>query len=340
LIGLWFAALVLGGCGAPAGGGPGLPDWQRPELLYLLAQPYPSLYVEIDTVEGVQPDEDALAALKDFLRRHCHKPDGIRFLRDKPIPLTQAERTHPHGLALMHMSGPPGGGSAPQAAYLYVLIFDSKRMRLPKPHRVHVSTQYPCAIYIDVAWEPLLHKRAGARMAQHEAGHILGLCKNTSHGDGAHCRNKGCPMGGVTFSTSRWLFGLPPTAQQLCQDCLDDLTAARQSGPDGHLSFSGPALVRRENGYFVASLPLQIQVSFRPAASFDGRQMQAAAHKALAEAMAKARKGTKKQVLPLVHCPDDFEDAPARRAAYQRLTRDPDPRVAAWAKRELKKLQP
>jgi hypothetical protein len=29
---------------------------------------------------------------------------------------------------------------------------------------------------------------------RHESGHVLGLCQNTAHGDGAHCAKHGCLM--------------------------------------------------------------------------------------------------------------------------------------------------
>jgi hypothetical protein len=328
---------LLGGCGAPNDRSGPLPTWQEPELLYLQAQPYSKLYVEIDTVEGVDVDEGALAAFREFLREHCDKPGGTEFVQGKPIPLDEAQRMHLHFVALTQMNGPQQGPDDARTAYLYVLIYDSERMGL-ETSRPHVSARYPCAIYFNTAFDRAFSKQTASRLFQHEAGHVLGLCKNKSHANGAHCTNKSCLMGTVTVSISRWLFGIPPRKQELCQDCLRDLALARQAGPHQRMSFRGPALVRQEKGYLVASLPFHIKVSFRPLASFDGQEMAADARRLLVEAKAKARKTRRDVVVPLVHCRDRWKTVAEKRAALRRVIEDPSPYVANWAKEELKKL--
>jgi len=254
--------LVVAGCGDPEGlkrfNSP-LPIWQEPELLYLQGQPCDRLVVEIDTVEGTEVDDGFVPALKEFLSTHCEKPGGITYIHDSPIPLSEAKRSHPRLIALNQMAGPPTDARAERTAYLYILIYDSEQMGLSKTDRSHVSFRYPCAVYVNVAWNRLFHKRMAARMAQHEAGHILGLCKNPSHTSGAHCTNDGCLMGAITISVSGWLFGAPPRQQSLCGDCTADLALSKSPRIQLHkMSFRGPVLLRQEEGYFVAVLPFHV----------------------------------------------------------------------------------
>ncbi len=342
LIGFVCLASVLSGCGSSfkSTSGP-MPTYQKPELMYLLAEPYPRLYVEIDMVEGTEPDEKALAELKDFLAKHCDKPGGIEMVRDEPIPLAEAKKMHPHFIALKNMSGPPQSSDEKPTAYMYILFYDSKRLGHRKRVNPHVSGIYPCAIYYDVAYWKVFQKHFFAKVLRHEAGHVLGLCKSTTHGDGAHCRNKGClmrPKIGIRLRTI--LFGITPPEEyeNLCEDCLSDLETVRQSGLDEHLIFSGPVLVRREQSYFVASLPMTVKVSFQPIDSFDGREMFANTRRILVEAIAKAEKTKKNQVLSVVNCLDKFTSITDERAAYERLAKDPDQPVSGWAKHKIKEL--
>ena len=71
---------IVSGCGSKSAK---LPAYMRPELLYLKERPYSRLYVEVDTVEGVEVPEKWLDTLKGFLSTHCSKPDGIEIIRDE-----------------------------------------------------------------------------------------------------------------------------------------------------------------------------------------------------------------------------------------------------------------
>ena len=91
----------------------------------------------------------------------------------------------------------------------------------------------------------------------HEAGHAIGLCRNLSHGDGMHCSNPECLMQSkLLVNEARALAGLEPmTHQQLCHDCLSDITRYRNARSAANLHFMGPYLVRSEEKYHVLSLP-------------------------------------------------------------------------------------
>ena len=46
-----------------------------------------------------------------------------------------------------------------------------------------------------------------------------------------------------------------PSAGQLCDDCRNDLQVYKSEDADPNLEFKGPFLIRRQEGYSVASLP-------------------------------------------------------------------------------------
>jgi hypothetical protein len=60
---------------------------------------------------------------------------------------------------------------------------------------------------------------------------------------------------------------------RLCDNCEQDLSVCRQRPPDESLSFAGPFLVRRADGYCVASLPFcDILIGSPTPDMFDWRQ--------------------------------------------------------------------
>jgi hypothetical protein len=212
------------------------------ERMYLQASPYGRLYVKVDRVEGVGVDPRWLAELKDFLVTNCRKPDGVDVVRGEAIPLATVKGLSPNEIAGMRIEGPPSG--AGRAAYLYVLFYDSKKLGMKKPDNPHVSYgDYPCAIYYDVAYARKEQSYFAGNALRHEVGHALGLCKDRSHSDGAHCADKACLMY-WTFVLRRDWFKHPPVRKQLCEQCRQNLREAQAAGPDGRFSFSGPVLVR------------------------------------------------------------------------------------------------
>jgi hypothetical protein len=82
-IAIALASSVAGGCGPKSAK---FPTYTQPELLYVTAQRYTRLYVEVDVLEGVEVPQRWLDELRGFLSQHCDKPDGITMVRDAPIP--------------------------------------------------------------------------------------------------------------------------------------------------------------------------------------------------------------------------------------------------------------
>ncbi len=234
---------ALSGCGSKSGQ---LLTYMRPELLYLNPQPYSRLYVEVDTIEGFEVTDQLLNELKSFLNKYCSKPDGIEIVKDKPVPISEIEELS-IGLASILCTDGPGTGGIEQPAYLHVLFH--KKTGLEGGERTsRVSSFCPCGIFCTEG-------KAKAFALKHEAGHVLGLCKNTAHGDSAHCRNRGCMM--YAHRDLFWSLGSLAGLQmdKLCDDCQLDLELGKSELVEPNLLFKGPFLIRQEDGYSVASLP-------------------------------------------------------------------------------------
>ena len=336
ILAAWLLAAAAGctlGTSGPSGP---MPTWQTPEMLYLCPEPHRRLYVEIDTVQGAEPEEGAVASLRAFLEKHCDKPDGIQIARDAPIPLADVKGHHPEVVALLHMAGPPEQAGQAPPAYLYVLFYDSKALgQAGAVATPYVNLLYPCAILYDAAIFRKIPRGLAAALLRHEAGHLLGLCKNTDHGDGAHCRNKSCLMSCFTVSISRQLFGLPPRDRDkaLCQECLADMGAVKDAGGDGRMSLHGPILVREEQGYWVGVLPRVVLLSFRPP---PGRQWPW--REPFDHSRQFARKYAKLDPKGSVFFTQAPLEAAGLREAVARAARDPYPSAARLAEKLLKRL--
>ena len=245
-------ALIVIGCGTKSAP---LPIYMKPELLYLKDQPYSRLYVEIDKIEGVEVPSQWLDELKTFLDKYCEKPDGIEIAQDPPISLSAVKGMPTGAASILCIDGPDISNNS-QPAYLHVFFYDRNIGFKAEKGRPHVMGYCPCGILFDAGYFRISKGKAEEFSLKHELGHVLGLCKNPNHGDGAHCKNQGCLMykdPGLLPS-----FGLlldSRVEKQLCADCQRDIETWKSGDTDPKLSFKGPFLIRRETGYCVASLP-------------------------------------------------------------------------------------
>ncbi len=252
-MGLVLLVCVLSGCGSQSAQ---LQTYMRPELLYLNPQPYSRLYVEVDTIEGIEVPDQWLDELKAFLGKYCSKPDGIEIVRDKPVPISEIEGL-PFSLAsILCIDGPRPDSREEQPAYMHVFFYDRDMGLRAKAREAHVVIFCPCGIFLDVGYLRIFKGKAETFALKHELGHILSLCKNTAHGNGAHCLNNGCLMNASPglFSELGLLMGFP-IDRQLCTDCRYDIEVSKSEDVGSNLVFKGPFLIRREDGYSVASLP-------------------------------------------------------------------------------------
>lgn len=232
------------------------PFWQ-PHLLYLKSAPHDRLYVEVDAVAGCEPSKKELAALESFLAAHCDKPRGIHICQSSVITKREARGLSRRELARAWMNGPPASEGSP--AYLYVLYYDGrlsgdKEAARARPHAELLP--YPAAIFVNRGYRPFWAQWVNEQLIQHEAGHLLGLAERASHAKDLHCTEQGCLMqANVAVHFSRLLTGRDPVTQKkLCQHCEAQLKEASSQQPVRHLAFSGPVLVREEQGYRVLTL--------------------------------------------------------------------------------------
>ena len=120
----------------------------------------------------------------------------------------------------------------------------------------HVVSYCPSGILFNVGYFRISKGKAEEFALKHELGHVLGLCRNLKHSDGAHCRKDGCLMyKDPGLLSNLGLLFRSRIEKQLCADCQSDLETWKSGDVDPKLSFKGPFLIRREDGYSVASLP-------------------------------------------------------------------------------------
>ena len=244
-----FVFVIISGCGTKAI----LPTYMQPELLYLKEEPYKKLYVEVDIVEGTEVPDAWLDTLKEFLEQNCDKPDGIKIVRDKPVPLDEI-KDMPIGPASVFCINGPDPDFDPQCAYLHVFFYNYQGTLKKAGINAHVISSCPNTIFFPTY--KFFRKNIASCALQHEAGHVLGLSKELSHSDGAHCKNNNClmnPSPGL-LSELGVFFGIP-IKKSLCYDCLNDLANYKSETADPNLTFEGPFLMRKEDGYSVVSLP-------------------------------------------------------------------------------------
>lgn len=267
-----LVVIFLAGCNiTPVKSSP-MQTYCQPELPFLLGQPYSRLYVEVDRTENVEIPEGVLDELEEFLGKYCNKPDGIEIVIDDVIPNSEYKERSAELVGNLFIDG-PAVGNDDKTAYLYVFFYDSSKMgEQPYCRTPHVNHAYPSAIFYDIDFARIIKDRFARSMMLHETGHVLGLCKNTEHGDGGHCANDGCIMSKIMVSISKVILGLPLEKLDLCTDCQNDLKMLQTENQAGKMSFNGPFLVRQEDGYWVASLPVSDLVSFTGTDTFDWQE--------------------------------------------------------------------
>jgi hypothetical protein len=256
---------------------------ENSHLLYFQPEPHPSLYVEVDAVEGAEFSETELSALETILRQWSEKPAGVFVVQSSAIPRSAARGHSANSLARRYMDGPTVATNQPPPAYIYVLVYDNRVNRnavhsprgasqwpvrdtvppmLARPEEPHIITSpYRAMIYMDRSWlGGLLPKTYWRQTLIHEAGHVLGLVNREIRTEGHHCPTKWCVMGGrmsekIRSDMMRWLKREKPKPN-LCVPCAAELRQFQRS-VDAKITtrFAGPVLVRRMPSYQVLSLP-------------------------------------------------------------------------------------
>lgn len=256
--------------------------WQ-PHLLLTSPRGPQRLEIEIDHVQGCGPTEAELRSLKDFFSAHCPKPGGVSLRVDAAIPRSLAKGKSHKALAELHLDGPVGTN----AAFVYFLFYDGHLTGLPERNPETLRVPFPGAAFINRAYLRRMTWLPGTgdisrRMILHEAGHVLGLCGNPTHGDGVHCTNRACLMNETLQVRYKHLFLPGPVAPQrdFCAGCLADLTAYREQVSADNLRFIGPYCVRSEPGYHVLTTPGYVRVVIGPHEAVDFATLKAMRHAA------------------------------------------------------------
>ncbi len=255
ICGIASLLLLAATCGC-APKSPPFVSYIHPERLYLRDQPCGRIYIEVDRMEGVRLPEHWADELKAFFEKYCLKPQGVDVTLDTPLAANEYQGL-PIGLAsVLCIDGPPAD-DRPPPAYVHVFVYDGRTMFKGAMRNPRVMNQCPTGIFINVDHGHFFPEAAAIYMVRHESGHVLGLCQNTVHGDGAHCTKYGCLMYPMPDWQSQFggMVHLYFREHRLCDDCERDLAAWRQGPPDENLSFAGPFLIRQADGYCVASLP-------------------------------------------------------------------------------------
>lgn len=253
----------------------------KPSLLYRLRSPYRRLYVEVDAVQGCEPDEAVLAGLRDFLARFCDKPDGIEIVRGAVIPRKYEPGLTAEQLACRVMKGPPTNSASGPPAFMEILFYDSDLFEEPPVIRMgaghsgaSIKRQSPVRKpQTDLLPYPVIVmntryfiKKTQDQLLLHEAGHMLGLVTRTNFAANGHCLDPTClmyPNLQAVYHIRKFLLGdgaYSVARKHLCQRCLDELAADAELPPVTNLHFAGPVLVRSEQGYSVLSLPNYVEV--------------------------------------------------------------------------------
>jgi hypothetical protein len=236
------------GCGHTSGE---LPTYMHPETLYLNATVYDQIYVEVDVVEGASLPKDYIDKLRHILEKYCSKPSRINIVQDDAVRMSDFEGIPIDYVPVLCLDGP--GREIGQSAYIHLFLYngDAGHWKKVRNADIPMTAIEGAQISIDVSYG-----RNGFEqfILQHEIGHLLGLCRNESHGNGTHCNYHGCLMQSspTLASQTKWLFGGEPKVE-LCSECQQDLNSNRSQTP-GNLYFEGPFLMRKEGSYAIAML--------------------------------------------------------------------------------------
>lgn len=228
-----------------------------PSLLYLKEQPYQQLYVEVDTLEGTKVPETFIKQIRSFLSQYCSKPGGVKIVQDTPVSFEQDELSV--GLmSLLCLDGPIYLNENEQPAYLHIFLYNTDAKNIIYFRRnPYIDARCATTVFFNTSYTKRFHDSLAIFTIKHEIGHVLGLCTNTSHSDGFHCRNNGCLMrkSPSLLSQLTTLIQFPIKDSELCTGCQNDINNAKSLSSKDNLLFKGPFLLEQKADYSVMSLP-------------------------------------------------------------------------------------
>jgi len=208
------------------------------------------LIVEIDWVEGLQPNPKALALLKETLLRYSPEGREVEIRLSDRIPRAEWERQQeedPHldGLVERYLSEDPHAHD--EAVLLYVLyvphadrrsLFGQQRNWVIERDGVPALMRGAVLFRESIERGGLLWvsgKRIERSTLVHELGHVLGLVSNDEHkmkGNESHCTEVYCVMAvksmRVGVANFGRLFFTGRFPEQFCKKCQADIHEAQR----------------------------------------------------------------------------------------------------------------
>lgn len=166
----------------------------------LLGSEGPSrLVVHVDWIEGAEPEDYALKALRKWLVKETGRPrEAIEVVRGSLVAREPGE-----GQAAIEATVKKNAAPPPDAHFVYVLYwnrwlryrgvyFSAGGMDRRIPHETVVMFVDPIAAQ-SMLW--LTRRKVEAAVLVHEFGHGAGLVTSGAHSDGnGHCSNASCRM--------------------------------------------------------------------------------------------------------------------------------------------------
>lgn len=237
--------------------------FQRCGLMYLKMDPYKWIYLEVDVVEGTEIEDGVFDTLTRFLKTQCKKPVVVK-LKEK-IPLERAIGLPPSVLATQTIEGPPVNDERGPPAYIYMFFHSGYDGQAKWP--AVTKHLYPCSVFTDMSHIKPSLRWLLPQVLMHECGHALGLWRRDIGENPVHCENKECLMYKrqlAQWSLGRFLVGKDPFKNKeptvFCERCEQMLQEIKNLEGDCAMEFKGPFLVRKEKGYFVATLPSHLHL--------------------------------------------------------------------------------
>lgn len=239
ICGLVAASTGCGGDDNPLGALVGAPGESAHD--FLSAAKYTALTVQVQPVQGREPDSETIHNLQGFLEARLNKPGGIDIVVSTPLPPTQPSV---YSLAAIRQieTATRKVYSGGETATAYILFIDGDSDQSNGSTRILGHAYGPSSMVI---YQNAIFELSGGigqpnravletTVASHEIGHILGLVDNGStpvdpgHHDqpnGAHCANEGCLMyyaADLGDVVANLLGGSIPAFDT---DCVNDLRA-------------------------------------------------------------------------------------------------------------------
>lgn len=196
---------------------------------------YTSLKIEVQYMEGFEPDQTALKNLQFFLFEHLHKPGGI-FITTKQIAASaEAALTLDQVLAIERANRSAFVQEGQLTVYiLYTNTYYTDAKMLGWAYKNTSAVLFGKKILEHAKREDTPDRTIlESNVLKHEMGHLLGLVNvgtplqsdHKDHKHGKHCSNTQCLMYHVVDTKKPFRLLLKSEMAELDPECIEDLRA-------------------------------------------------------------------------------------------------------------------